>query len=59
MFVLILFAHVGIMSSGNSNSLTSVSGFKTYELCKSAGEKARSMATSTVKEIDFVCVKVD
>lgn len=57
MFILIIFAHVGLLGSGNSNALTSISGFKSNESCIEAGNKAKTMADDTVKVIKFVCVK--
>lgn len=55
MFILILFAHVGAMGSGNSNALTSVSGFKNENACVIAGKKAEQMAAEPVKRITFIC----
>lgn len=53
-YVLILFAHVGAMGSGNSNALTTVE-FSSEKSCIAAGQSARKMAAGTVKEITFVC----
>ena len=57
-WVLILFAHVGMMGNGNSNALTTAE-FKTKELCIAAGNAAEKLASGTVKEISYVCVKKD
>lgn len=57
MWILILFAHVGAMGSGNSNALTNVPNFKTEQACIVAGNKAKTMASGSVKSIEFVCVK--
>lgn len=54
-FVLILFAHVGPMGDGNSNSLA-VAEFTTAERCAAAGKAAQKLAVGTVKSIDWVCV---
>lgn len=56
-WTLILFAHVGALGNGNSNALTSVTGFKTQQACQAAGQQAKSMASGSVKHIGFVCVK--
>jgi hypothetical protein len=56
-WILILFAHVGPMGQGNSNALSSVPGFATMEECRAAGTAAKGMASGTVKEITFVCVR--
>jgi len=56
-WVLILFAHVGPMGSGNSNALTSVPGFVSQQQCQEAGKAASGLATGTTKEILFTCVQ--
>lgn len=56
LYVLILFAHVGIMGSGNSNALTTAE-FSSKETCEAAGNAAVKMADGTVKNISFVCMK--
>lgn len=55
-FVLILFAHVGAMGSGNSNALT-VAEFTTAERCNAAGQAAKRLAQGSVKSIEWVCVQ--
>ena len=55
-YVLILFAHVGMMGSGNSNALTTAE-FTSLETCRAAGESAAKMAGGTVKNITYVCAK--
>ena len=56
LYVLILFAHVGVLGSGNSNALTTAE-FTSLETCKAAGEAAAKMAGGTVKNITYVCAK--
>jgi hypothetical protein len=53
-WVLILFAHVGVMGQGNSNALATAQ-FQSEKACIAAGEQAKAMARGTVKEIAFVC----
>jgi hypothetical protein len=55
-WVLIVFAHVGMMGDGNSNALTSVPGFASAQECQAAGAAVKKLAQGTVKSIDFVCV---
>ena len=55
-YVLILFAHVGLMGSGNSNALTTAE-FSSESTCKAAGDAAKAMAGGTVKNITYVCMK--
>ena len=55
-WILILFAHVGLMGEGNSNALTTAE-FSSEATCKAAGDAARKMAQGTVKEINYVCTK--
>lgn len=57
-WVLILFAHVGMMGNGNSNALTNVPGFKSEDSCIAAGRRAKLLANGSVKQISFVCVEV-
>lgn len=54
-FILIIFAHVGTMGSGNSNALT-VAEFTTAERCAAAGKAARALASGTVKQVEWVCM---
>ena len=56
-WILILFAHVGPVCSGNSNALTSVPGFLTEAACKVAGKQSAELTLGTCKEIRFICVK--
>jgi hypothetical protein len=56
MWILILFAHVGMMGDGNSNSL-STAEFTSQATCQAAGKAAKKMQEGTVKLIDFVCVQ--
>lgn len=53
-WILILFAHVGPLGTGNSNALATAN-FQTQAACQSAGQKAASLAGGTVKRIEFVC----
>lgn len=55
-YILILFAHVGAMGSGNSNAMTTAE-FSSKETCMAAGDAVRKLAIGTVKEISFVCTK--
>jgi hypothetical protein len=56
-FILIIFVHVGPMGDGNSNSLTSVTGFRSEAECVTAGEKAKKGFSVGVKSATYVCVK--
>ncbi len=55
-WVLIVFAHAGMMSKGDSNSLTSVDGFASQAACNAAGNAAKALTSGTTKEVRFVCV---
>jgi hypothetical protein len=55
MWILILFAHVGIMGSGNSNAITTAE-FTSQATCQAAGKAAANLAGGTVKQISFACV---
>lgn len=58
-YSLILFAHVGSMGDGNSNTLAVVSGFTNEAGCKQAGEQSKKLVSGTVKDLRYVCVRVD
>lgn len=55
-YILILFAHVGIMGSGNSNSVTTAE-FNTKESCEVALRAAESLSSGSTKIIRGVCAK--
>jgi hypothetical protein len=54
-YVLILFAHVGPMGDGNSNSLF-LQEFNSDKACAAAGVAAKRLAQGTAKSIEWVCV---
>jgi len=56
-WVLLIMAHVGPMGKGNSNSLATVSGFRSEASCKVAAVKAHDLETGT-KNIMTVCVEL-
>ena len=56
MWILILFAHVGMMGQGNSNALTTAE-FTSKSKCEIAGKAASALASGSVKDINFVCVE--
>ena len=56
MWVLIIFAHVGMMGKGDSNALTTVSGFTSNITCMEAGAISKTLTQGTVKEINYKCV---
>jgi len=53
-FILILFAHVGVMGNGNSNALTTQE-FSSQQTCITAGQAAKKLVSGTVKQIEYVC----
>ena len=55
-YILILMMHVGPMGNGNSNALTTAE-FLSKESCEIAGKQVVKLASGTVKNIEFVCVK--
>lgn len=55
-YVLILFAHVGMLGRTDSNSMTTQE-FTSAKTCKIAGEAARSLVRGTTKDIEFICVE--
>lgn len=55
-YVLIIFAHVGMMGSGNSNSVATQE-FSSKEKCINAKEVAQSMSAGSTKIIKAECVE--
>lgn len=55
-YVLILFAHVGALGNGNSNSITTAE-FNSEQSCYSALSQATKLASGSTKLITGVCVK--
>lgn len=53
-YVLILFAHVGMLGDGNSNSLITQE-FNSKERCEAALSQAVSMSSGSTKVIKGVC----
>lgn len=53
-YVLVLFAHVGIMGDGNSNSLTTAN-FASKEKCEVALKSAVSLSSGSTKIIKGFC----
>lgn len=56
MWILILFAHVGMMGTGNSNSIA-MAEFSSEVTCKQALVKAESMSSGSTKVIKGECSK--
>lgn len=55
-YVLILFAHVGLMGDGNSNSLTTAE-FGSKSTCEAALKLSKSMSSGSTKVIEGVCTQ--
>ena len=55
-WILILFAHVGPLGSGNSNAIATAD-FQTRALCEAAGKQAKKLAGGSTKVIEFTCVR--
>jgi hypothetical protein len=54
-YILILFAHVGMMGSGNSNSVA-MHEFRSKESCLYALKKAEGLSSGSTKVIKGECV---
>lgn len=54
-YIMIIFAHVGMMGSGNSNSV-SVANFKTKESCETARPQVESLSSGSTKIVKTICV---
>ena len=56
MWILILFAHVGVLGMTDSNSITTAE-FTSQATCIAAGKAAKSLVAGTVKNIEYACVQ--
>lgn len=54
MWILILFAHAGMMSDKDSMAMTTAK-FPTEAACVAAGEQSKKMANMTTKVIKYTC----
>jgi hypothetical protein len=57
-YTLVMFIYAGILSKGDSVTLTQISGFSSEESCKSAGIAAAPLVKGTVKEVRFACLPI-
>lgn len=55
-YILILFAHVGMLGDGNSNSVTTAE-YTTQATCEAALKQAVSLSSGSTKTIKGVCTK--
>lgn len=56
MWILILFAHVGVLGNTDSNSLTTAI-YSSNAACERADKAAKTLASGTTKEIRYVCTQ--
>ena len=57
-WVLIIAVHVGMLSVGNSNAITSVNGFTSRTTCESAAKQVNELMNGTTKSIKTACLEV-
>ena len=55
-YVLLVFAHVGMMGKGNSNALVTQE-FNSKEKCEAAISAYAKLAGGSTKEVNAVCVE--
>lgn len=55
-WILILFAYIGPMGSGNSNALA-MQEFTTKARCEAAGKAAKKLTNNSVKFIEYTCTE--
>lgn len=55
-YILLVFAHVGVMGKGNSNAVTTQE-FLSKESCHEASKAFEELASGSVKVITTKCVK--
>lgn len=59
MWTLVLYIYAGIWSKTDSVTMTTVTGFKTEQVCIEAGKKSAPLVADSKKEIRYVCLKVE
>jgi hypothetical protein len=57
MWILILFAYVSSIGSGNGMSFTNIPNFKTQQSCEEAGKASSKLSGALSTNINYVCVK--
>jgi len=57
MWMLVVMAFAGGLSSSDSVALTTVGAFQTEDRCIAAGDKIRKLESGTLKAIKYSCVR--
>ena len=55
-WILVIYVYAGIMSKGDSVTLTNVPGFKSQSECIKAGNDSKALVANSYKEQRFVCL---
>lgn len=55
-YILVAYIYAGILSKGDSVTLTKIDTFQTIEECQQAGISMKSLVSGSVKEFRFVCL---
>ena len=59
MWTLILYIYAGALAKGDSVTLTNVPGFRTEEICQTAGRASKTLVRDSYKDVRFICVRVE
>ena len=57
MWILVVIAYAGALSSGDSVALTNVGPFQTEKQCVVAGEKVKQLEKGSIKVVRYSCVQ--
>jgi hypothetical protein len=58
-WVLVIYIYAGAMAKGDSVTLTSIPGFKSYGQCVKAGTDSKTLVANSYKEQRYVCLAQD
>lgn len=56
-WILVVLIHAGVMSKGDSVTMTTLPGWGTEQACEEAGRSMKPLVEATFKEMRYVCVK--
>lgn len=58
-WILVLYIYAGVMSKGDSVTVSSIDGFTSAASCATAGATAKTLVSNSFKDARFVCLKND
>jgi|DEB3_MinimDraft_2_1074329.scaffolds.fasta_scaffold05622_4 hypothetical protein len=56
-WTLVIFIYAGMLASGDSVTLTHITGFKSEQHCEAAGAATKPLVKGSAKEIRHLCIR--